>query len=66
MPSSGLINIFVSNEDGIAEKLLLFKMKFLVIYNLLIILIWRIYQHMKGDTSLKKRHRRDVQSVLPD
>ena len=28
MPSSVLINIFISTEDGITEKLLLFKIKF--------------------------------------
>ena len=30
MPSSVLINIFISTEDGITEKLLLFKIKFVV------------------------------------
>ena len=67
MPSSVLINIFVSNEDGIAEKLLLFKIKFVVIWHLLIILIWRTYQHMKGDTSFKNERKDvDVEYVLPD
>ena len=28
------VNIFTSTEDGIAEKLLLFKIKFVVIFNL--------------------------------
>ena len=40
------VNIFISNEGGIAKKLLLFKIKFVVIYNLLIILIWETYQHI--------------------
>ena len=40
------VNIFVSTEDGIAKKILLFKIKFVVIFNLLIILIWQTYQHM--------------------
>ena len=35
-----------STEDGIAEKLLLFKIKFVVIYSLVIILIWRTYQYI--------------------
>ena len=39
MPSSAL-KIFINTADGIAEKLLLFKTKFVVILNLLIILIW--------------------------
>ena len=36
------VNTFTSTEDGIAEKLLLFKIKFVVIFNLLI-----IYNHFK-------------------
>ena len=44
MPSSVLISIFISTEDGIAKKLLLFKIKFAVIYNLLIMLLWRTYE----------------------
>ena len=32
MPSSVLVNISISTKDGIAEKLLLFKIQFVVIY----------------------------------
>ena len=38
------VNISISTEDGIVEKRLLFKIKFVVIFNLLIILIWGAYQ----------------------
>ena len=44
MPSSVLISIFISTEDGIAKKLLLFKIKFVVIYNLLIMLLWQTHE----------------------
>ena len=30
------VNVFISTEDGIAKKLLLFKIRVVVIYNLLI------------------------------
>ena len=32
MPSP-VLTVFISTEDGIAEKLLLFKIKFVAIYN---------------------------------
>ena len=38
------IYIFIGTEDGIAEKLLLLKMKFVVIYNLLIMLLCQTYE----------------------
>ena len=31
------VNIFISTEDGIAEKLVLFKIKLIVIFNLLVL-----------------------------
>ena len=49
------VNIFISTEDAIARKLLLFKIKFILIFNLLIILIWRTYKHIKLSYYLKCR-----------
>ena len=41
------VNIFISTGDGIAEKLLLFKIKFAVIFNLLIMLFSIIIKDYK-------------------
>ena len=40
------VNTFISTEDGIAEKVLLFEIEFVVILNLLVILIWQTYHHI--------------------
>ena len=41
------VHIFISTGDGIAEKLLLFKIKFAVIFNLLIMLFSIIIKDYK-------------------
>ena len=33
------VNIFISTEDGVVEKLLIFKIKFDVVYNVLIVFV---------------------------
>ena len=61
------VNIFISTEDGIGKKLLFLQIKFVIILNLLIILIWRTYQHnnrevddnkeedMSGESNISKK-----------
>ena len=37
-------SVNISTEDGLAEKLLISEIKYVVIFNLLIFLVWRTYK----------------------
>ena len=51
------VNIFISTEDDIAEKLLLFKIKFVVIFYLLIIYRMNLVIRLRTGFSHLREHK---------